>query len=165
AVCTAPYADCNRLASDGCETNTSTDVNNCGGCGNFCSFPNGLAACIGGRCQLAGCLSGFADCDGLPGSGCEVNLQTDPNHCGSCTNSCGTGQVCSAGFCCPNGQTNCSGTCVDLTSDRTHCGGCSTVCSSSQICSSGTCTACHYGQTVCGGTCVDLNRDANHCGA
>src|SRR5207247_3604024 len=81
AVCTAPYADCNPLASDGCETNTSTDVNNCGGCGNVCSFPHGLATCIGGGCQLASCLSGYGSCDGLPGNGCETNLQTDAANC------------------------------------------------------------------------------------
>ncbi len=32
ASCDSGYADCNGLASDGCETDINTDTNNCGGC-------------------------------------------------------------------------------------------------------------------------------------
>ncbi len=31
-ACTSPYQNCNTVLSDGCETNTSTDPNNCGAC-------------------------------------------------------------------------------------------------------------------------------------
>lgn len=59
---------------------------------------NTVAACVSGACSLA-CTTGYADCNGLPEDGCEINLQgSDAAHCGHCTHSCGTG-VCSGGVC------------------------------------------------------------------
>jgi hypothetical protein len=46
AVCNAGYADCNETAADGCEVDTNTDPNNCGGCGHQCGTPS----CSGGVC-------------------------------------------------------------------------------------------------------------------
>src|ERR1019366_4645800 len=34
--CLAGYADCNGIASDGCETNTQSSAGNCGTCGTVC---------------------------------------------------------------------------------------------------------------------------------
>jgi hypothetical protein len=45
--CNAGYADCNRVASDGCEVNTANDASNCGQCGNACG--NGIS-CTNGTC-------------------------------------------------------------------------------------------------------------------
>ena len=36
--CTAPFANCNALASDGCETNTTNSLVNCGACNVVCEI-------------------------------------------------------------------------------------------------------------------------------
>jgi hypothetical protein len=66
----------------------------------------------------------------------QYDLATDPQHCGSCTNACGSGMVCSSGSCkssCQSPTTKCTGTdggvtCANLTSDTNHCGGCTKTC-------------------------------------
>ncbi|HJL17534.1 MAG TPA: MopE-related protein [Sandaracinaceae bacterium LLY-WYZ-13_1] len=66
--CNSIDDDCNGTVDDGFDTDT--DVNNCGSCGNVCSFPNAVAGCTGGGCVLVSCLPGFVDLD--PGApGCE----------------------------------------------------------------------------------------------
>lgn len=94
-----------------------TDPNNCGGCGVTCQsgtsdnvfISTSAAVCRGGVCDLL-CKSGQADCNGFSGDGCEIDLQTDPNHCGSCDHACdlSIGQPCVKGECvvteCGEGQ-------------------------------------------------------------
>src|SRR5579864_3369512 len=48
------------------------------------------------------CPAGFADCDGNPANGCEVNLNTDSQNCGACGISCPSGSHCQNGTCVPN---------------------------------------------------------------
>lgn len=97
-TCNAGFADCDGQPGTGCEVSLQTDPFNCGGCGNVCpSPPNATATCDNGVCSFT-CNAGFADCDGQPGNGCEVNLQTDSSHCGNC------GTVCPVGHQCVNGQ-------------------------------------------------------------
>jgi len=85
------------------------DPNNCGGCGNKCPGPRatspgkivgGSPSCENGVCKYV-CFPGFADCDGRPGNGCEVTLNTDQKNCGSCGTACdvGRGQPCVSGVC------------------------------------------------------------------
>jgi len=52
--CAAGRADCNGNSDDGCEVNTMSDPQNCGGCGIVC---DGIAgqACAGGRCVVEPC--------------------------------------------------------------------------------------------------------------
>lgn len=46
------------------------------------------ATCIKGACDFA-CDSGRTNCDGdFATNGCEVDLETDPAHCGACSNAC-----------------------------------------------------------------------------
>lgn len=71
-MCLAGTADCNADPSDGCEAKIETDVMNCGTCGNYCALAGGSAICIAGKCELGGCQSPYADCDGDPTNGCEV---------------------------------------------------------------------------------------------
>ncbi len=70
-------------------------------------------------------------------SGClQFDLMTDPMHCGSCTNACASGEVCSAGQCknscdlptykCASGDGG--SVCADLKTDTNHCGTCTTSC-------------------------------------
>ena len=38
--------------------------------------------------SILGCSPGYADCDGQPTNGCEINTQTDSSHCGGCNTAC-----------------------------------------------------------------------------
>ena len=69
-ACDAGFADCDSDAANGCEQSLST-TSACGSCSNACSYPGGLASCSTGSCALAGCKSGFANCDGQAANGCE----------------------------------------------------------------------------------------------
>ncbi|MDP3279135.1 MAG: hypothetical protein Q8Q09_28340, partial [Deltaproteobacteria bacterium] len=73
-TCNAGFADCNAMRGDGCEINQNTDVNNCGRCGNRCSFPNATAGCGAGACQLVSCNAGFENADGIAANGCEQRV-------------------------------------------------------------------------------------------
>src|SRR4029077_16187931 len=67
----------------------TTDVNNCGACGNSCGAGG---SCTSGMCT---CATGAQKC----GNGC-ADLMTDPNDCGMCGRRCGMGAVaCSGGMC------------------------------------------------------------------
>ncbi len=62
STCVAAFADCNGLPDDGCETNTETHRDHCGGCGMACPAGD---ACLGGCtsatvAQLA--VGGTASC-------------------------------------------------------------------------------------------------------
>ncbi|MBN2576029.1 MAG: hypothetical protein JXP73_15810 [Deltaproteobacteria bacterium] len=74
-----------RLCGTGC-TDTTTDRENCGTCGNVCPTER---TCTGGKCV---CPSGYTDCSGL----C-ADLNVDAQNCGGCGKAC-TGQ-CSGGTC------------------------------------------------------------------
>src|ERR1700747_898114 len=96
--------------------------------------------------------------DVMCGGAC-IDLLSDPNHCGTCTTACNTGQVCNLGRCstvCSGSLTACNGACVDTTSDSVNCGSCGQACSSTRICSAGAC-ACSQPAISCSGTCVDTS--------
>jgi hypothetical protein len=82
ASCNTHYFDCNVNPGDGCETNTTTDVLNCGACGAACPSPaNTSPTCIESACDIV-CTANHANCDGSPANGCEC----DGNLC--CVGSC-----------------------------------------------------------------------------
>ena len=172
-ICPAGQADCD---GDGqtCEINTQTDINNCGSCGHACSYPNGIAACVSGVCQMTGCVAPFGDCDKNPANGCEVNLNTSPGHCGSCNAACkstnGQNPSCDSGLCtltCDNGWDNCNGPqpgndpkndgCeVNIGANPQQCGACNKPCSTANgtnpTCASGKCSlTCNGGYADCDG--------------
>jgi hypothetical protein len=183
-ACNPGFANCNGIASDGCETPTTT-VTNCGSCGDVCGSANGTPGCMSGSCTI-GCNAGFGNCDGNTTNGCETNVNTDPNHCGSCGTICnipnGT-PACSGGVCqvgsCNAGFANCDGNaangCETTTgSNPTNCGACGVVCSTtnaSSACVAGACQlTCNVGFADCNNNPVDgcetnLNTDPNHCGS
>ena len=179
-ACANGYGDCDGLAGNGCETATkATDVNNCGGCGIKCSFANAGASCATGTCVMGTCNAGFADCDGNPANGCEVNTSADNGNCGACTNACANGKVCSGGMCgttCGMGLDNCSGSCVNEATDVQHCGSCTNACSLSNVatnaCASRSCVvgACANGYGDCDGLAANgcevatKATDVNNCG-
>jgi hypothetical protein len=82
--------------------NLLTDVDACGACNNPCPNPgpNRTRACEKGICEFE-CLPGFADCNGDPTDGCEINLRSHPMNCGSCGTTCDlvAGQPCVEGRC------------------------------------------------------------------
>ncbi len=97
--CNAGYANCNGLLADGCEINTTNNVNNCGTCGNVCGpIANGTPSCSSSTCTPV-CNSGFGNCNGTYGDGCEVNFSNDHNNCGFCGHVCGPMTVCQSGQC------------------------------------------------------------------
>jgi hypothetical protein len=149
-ACQVPYADCDGAPKNGCETKTDTDVANCGRCGNFCSILNGTGTCVAGGCAVAGCASGFNDCDKDPKNGCEkpLNTVTDCGTCGvPCTVLNGTG-TCKTGTCavdlCNTSRADCDkkvpdGCEVDLQIDSQNCGSCGKTCKSNEDCVGGKC--------------------------
>ena len=136
--CVDSRADCDGLASTGCESNPMTDVANCGACGHACAASE---TCTGGVC----CGPGGAICGGA----C-VDPQRDDRNCGGCGVTClglpgTTGGACDAGTCelaCADLRGDCNGDVADgcerdLSADRFSCGACGNSCGA--ICSGGIC--------------------------
>ncbi len=100
--CVPGRGNCNQVYVDGCETNTGSDLANCGACGAACNPAHATGACGNGTCSIAACAPGWSNCNGQVADGCEVNTGMDPQNCGTCGNACvfanATG-TCSAGTC------------------------------------------------------------------
>ncbi len=181
---------CNYIDDDcDCDTDedfdTQNDPQNCGNCGNVCSYPYGVPACNGGSCELLHCLDGYDDCNGFDLDGCEKNTDTDVQNCGSCDNACQfdhAGASCLAGTCvmgsCNTGYLDCNSSDVDgceadIFFDELNCSGCGVRCTFANgngICSGGNCflDSCIAGYDDCdnqdGNGCeVDLLTDPNNC--
>jgi hypothetical protein len=146
-------------------TDTTTDRNNCGACGNVCGSAHTTAVSCNGTCQLT-CEAGYAHCSGNPSDGCETNTATDNDNCGTCGTTCSGGQFCANGSCeCPAATPDlCAGHCTNLQSDNANCGTCGNACPSEQTCVGGSCE-CPAGQTFCGGHCTNTQTDPDNCGA
>ena len=181
--CAAGFADCDGVASNGCERPVSADPSNCGGCGVTCAAHEG---CVSGGCTATVCQPGFADCDHSAADGCEVTLATDTGNCGACGNACSfpnAAASCTGGACvlgaCTSGFGNCDGSASDgcetnLGNDVSNCGGCGHACSLAHAvpaCSSGACTlaACNGGFADCDaspadGCEINTATDVHNCG-
>jgi alpha-tubulin suppressor-like RCC1 family protein len=158
-TCAAGFADCDRLAANGCEVDTRTSPSHCGGCGMQC--PVGQV-CTAGTCTIP-CPPGQARC----GATC-TNTDNDPTNCGRCGNACATGSFCGGGMCvgtCSAGQVVCSGACVTAATDNIHCGACGNRCDAGYQCMAGSCVlTCPAGTTSCNRTCANLLTDNANCG-
>ncbi|KYF77810.1 hypothetical protein BE11_40005 [Sorangium cellulosum] len=185
-TCPDGYANCDRLTEGACEVNVRADADNCGGCGQKCALPHATAECQGGACKVKACEAPYADCDGDPENGCEVNTSTDAGHCGGCDALCpaANGEAyCEQSECkvtCDEGFTDCNGDISDgceraTTRDVLHCGGCGMECEpmagGRPWCRNGVCgeTVCPAGRGDCNGDpedgCeVDLAADPENCG-
>jgi hypothetical protein len=118
-----------------------------------CTLAHSNSTCAGnGVCAVAGCLDSYQDCNRLADDGCEIDIDHDPNHCGSCTAApCvvpNAAPDCAAGRCairlCNEGFGDCNGTAsdgceTDLRTSSTHCSKCNMACSSGTTCISGKC--------------------------
>jgi hypothetical protein len=140
AACDMGFADCDRIAMNGCETETATSAANCGMCGRRCVAPvGGTASCTGGACTL-NCGPGRADCDGIAMNGCEAFTDTDVNNCGMCRRACPSGPnataTCTVGVCgvrCNAGFADCDGIAMngcetDTRTSALNCGMCGRAC-------------------------------------
>ncbi|MDF2698001.1 MAG: hypothetical protein K0S65_6384, partial [Labilithrix sp.] len=72
-------------------------------CGNVCGVRGAKVHggfCSYGTCAFT-CSTGWADCNGNPEDGCEINTMSDPQNCGGCGITCNgiAGQVCAGGRC------------------------------------------------------------------
>ena len=127
-LCNAFDDDCDLMIDEGIDT--STDLDNCGGCGRRCAPPNAFAECTGGTCDLTTCGAGYYDRDGDPANGCEVRcITTEPVE-----------------MTCNRRDDDCDGMTdetFDLRLDPTNCGTCGRICRSphaSSSCTAGSCT-------------------------
>ena len=183
-TCAAGWSDCDGDPTNGCETPLNT-TSNCGACGTVCALPGAAAACVAGMCAIDTCNSGRADCNGLPGDGCETNTDNDESNCGvcglSCTNAHGSTN-CQSGACvatCNAGWDSCDGDpnngCETSLTTLSDCGTCGSVCAldnASESCASGSCalSACAAGFANCNGNIADgceiqIENDESNCGA
>ena len=183
-ICDGLDNDCDGSADEDFDLNL--DLNNCGSCGNVCDFSGGVGTCSAGICDMAGCDSGFGDCNGDMADGCEQNLLTDMNHCGGCNQVCNppnaTGS-CQDGDCtiiaCDAGYADCNGLVSDgcevtVNSDVANCGSCSNACfvnNGGAACNSGSCevASCNTNYSDCNGVYSDgceisLASDVLNCG-
>ena len=187
AECPDGFANCDKSNDNACEISTKTDVANCGSCGNLCQLPHATAECSAGECHIAtdGCAKSYADCNGEPADGCEVNLDQDKLNCGACNKACpevNGAPFCSAGACqitCAKGFDDCddkreNGCEKDVSKDVNNCGQCGKKCTPTSggtaYCKDDTCgeTICPTGFGDCNGDpddgCeVDLRIDKNNC--
>ena len=183
-LCNGGYKDCNNnKLVDGCEKHISgmgADVDNCGDCGVVCSTNHIATPTCNGACNGA-CDTGFGDCDNnktVAGNGCETNVFTDANNCGTCGTKCSTNHVPAV---CSNvgGVGKCSGACdsgwgdcntnkqsdgceTDTTRDSSNCGTCAKVCAAgSRKCDASNCVAgSKYGVTTSPATFIDACAQA-----
>lgn len=147
------WADCDGSYVTGCEVNTQSNRFRCGGClpeeggsGEDCSLKEGTdnvtaTTCGAGSCAVVSCAGGYGDCDGIFSNGCEADLGTTAEYCGSCASDCTakvgeddvTAVSCASGSCnigdCASNRFDCDGSfsngCeVNANTNETHCGGC-----------------------------------------
>jgi len=82
AACNPGFDNCNDGPSNGCETNTQNDVDNCGACDFVCPGGNqttATATCVNQTCAFT-CKGDNYDVDGDPTNGCEAPDDGHNNH-------------------------------------------------------------------------------------
>jgi hypothetical protein len=76
--------------------------NNCNGVVDdnaSANMPQAMGVCRNGQLLVQSCLKGYNDCDGLAANGCETDIMSDDENCGSCGNICSATESCGLGFC------------------------------------------------------------------
>ncbi|TDP76637.1 hypothetical protein [Bradymonas sediminis] len=72
--CSANTADCDGNPSNGCETDTGSSLDHCGGCNIACEFPGASATCDAGVCEFLKCDPDTVDLNGDVADGCECTI-------------------------------------------------------------------------------------------
>lgn len=152
-MCPQGQGDCDTNPLD-CETDLTSATSDCGFCDNVCAIANGTPTCMNSACAVAGCNSGFANCDANEINGCEVTLATNLSNCGTCGTACTNARgstSCIGGSCrpvCTSGWGSCDSDprngCETALNTASDCGTCGNVCPSSlpnaaPACNSGVC--------------------------
>ncbi len=99
--CPGAYQDCDGVANNGCETDTGSDVDNCGGCAaaNVCpTRPHSTRSCVDGECGFV-CAPSYGNCNGVASDGCETNTYENDDYCGSCNVACTGSKKCCGTSC------------------------------------------------------------------
>jgi len=173
----------------GC-TDTTSDMNNCGGCNEPCECPPGIeCACVDSQCVGMGppqcfngqiCTGNDSCCD----NGC-TDTNTDPNNCSQCGFQCATGDTCVQGNCtapancdggpvCTGLEQCCKMGCTDIDTDPNNCSSCGNVCPANNTCIAGVCTPnanCNGGPVCtgvnqcCAAGCTNIDTDTSNCGS
>ena len=103
ATATATATSTAATTTAGVTTTTTTAAqgasSSSGGCGADCALDNATAECVDGVCAIKGCDNKFDDCDKIASNGCETNLNTTLDHCGSCGHACNSMNSCKGGKC------------------------------------------------------------------
>ncbi|MBN1763964.1 MAG: hypothetical protein JW860_01800 [Sedimentisphaerales bacterium] len=114
--CQDNWDDCDEISLNGCEVDLDTDPDNCGTCDYVCNLPHAINACEEGECTVGDCQTSWGDCDEISSNGCEVNVWSDVDNCGSCGNECDLPNAvaeCLSGYCfidsCYNYWADCDG--------------------------------------------------------
>lgn len=98
-VCTGCLTGSALCAPDTC-VDVTRDNSHCGACNVRCqSLPRGASSCTAGRCVIATCAAGTAECDGDVATPCETVTSLDRAHCGACGHACAVGASCLDGRC------------------------------------------------------------------
>jgi hypothetical protein len=185
--CLSGFGDCDDDRATGCEAQLANSTENCGTCGNSCTYPNASAVCNSGVCALGTCINGWADCDSNQTTGCEVQLANSTENCGTCGSGCNypnatavcNGGVCALGTCesgwadCDNNQAN--GCEVQVANSTENCGACGNGCNypnATAVCNGGVCAlgTCESGWADCDnnqatGCEARLDSSSTNCGA
>jgi hypothetical protein len=87
AACANGYFNCDGVTTNGCES-----LIPCCSVASNCTSRNWAQVasytCLNSLCGIGSCNANYADCDGNPLDGCEANLRTTSNECGSCSTDC-----------------------------------------------------------------------------
>lgn len=100
AVCLLGWWRCDGIRAQCVSIHT---VERCGDCSTRCVAANATPSCLNlsrGRwyCSFE-CHGGFGNCDNRDETGCETDLRTSNEHCGSCRVPCASGRRCVNGTC------------------------------------------------------------------
>jgi hypothetical protein len=141
-----------KLCNDKCVTKTDPNT----GCAAEscipCTLAQATANCVNGLCAISTCLRSYQDCNHNADDGCEVDVDHDPEHCGSCmAQPCVVANAapdCAAGRCairvCNDGYGDCNQLAMDgcetnLQTNSAHCSKCNMPCPSGTACVGGKC--------------------------
>jgi hypothetical protein len=155
--CVADFADCDTVASNGCEVDLRTDSRHCGTCITVCKLG---AVCSGKACACS--ASKPNDCSKVGGVNecrecCTAAQCSDGDAC--TTETCTAAGTCASSASCSNGNKCCGGAGCYECCDNADCP-IDKVCSGNQ-CVGVTCTP---PEELCNGRCENLDSSATNCG-